>query len=119
MGVRITRLGWQQQVADAWTVNAHWLHFSYDSGMEADGWLMSIAWEPKERWQFRIGAGQAVESLTNQTLRQGRAIRSWTIFASMVMPLSAHWHVRLDLEREEVQDGVIRYGMAAGCGYRF
>jgi YaiO family outer membrane protein len=119
VGVRITRLGWQQQVADAWTVNAHWLHFSYDSGMEADGWLMSISWEPKERWQFRIGAGQAVESLTNQTLQQGRSIRSWTIFASMVMPVSDFWHVRLDLEREEVQNGVIRYGMAAGCGYRF
>ena len=119
VGVRITRLGWQQQVADAWTINAHWLHFSYDTGMEADGWQMSIAWEPKERWQFRIGAGQAVESLTTQTLQQGRSIQSWTIFASMVMPVSDFWHVRLDLEREEVQNGVIRYGMAAGCGYRF
>lgn len=115
----VTRVGWEQAFGGGWTFNARWLHYAYDSGAGTDGWTAFLAWEPKERWLFRIGAGQAVESLTNQTLNTGTAISSWTVFAGVVIPLSDRWHIRLDVEREEVKNSIIRYGASIGAGYRF
>ena len=67
-----------------------------------------------------VGAGQSVESLTSQTLRtDSRTLTSWTLFADLVMPVSEHWHLRFDLEREEVQGSVVRYGAGLGVGVRF
>jgi len=118
-GLWVTRLGWEQDLGRGWTLNARWLHFFYDEGLEANGWTAFLAWEPKERWYLRLGAGQAVESLTNQTLLPDRTLKSWTLFAGIVVPVSKRWHVRLDFEREEVESSVIRYGLSAGCGYVF
>lgn len=112
--VWITRFGWEQQLAKTWTLNARWLHFAYDSGLSADGWVALLTWEPKDRWQLKVGAGRAVESLTNQTLRTDRAMPSWTIFAGLVIPMGEHWQIRLDLEREDVDSRFARYGAAVG-----
>lgn len=118
-GLLVSRVGWEQRVVRHWTLNARWLHFAYDSGLSADGWLGYVAWEPRERMQFRLGAGSAVESLTNQTLNTERAIPSWTVFVGMTLPLSERWQVRVDFEREDVQDRLVRYGLAVGLTYRF
>lgn len=118
--VTTLRLGWEQELAAGWTVNARWLHFFFDPGGSADGWQLAFQNEPRERWLIRFGAGQAVESITRQTLQAGnRSLTSWTLFASLVVPVSERWHVRLDLEREEVRDSVIRHGLALGAGRRF
>ncbi|MEN3940439.1 tetratricopeptide repeat protein [Prosthecobacter sp. SYSU 5D2] len=113
-GLLVSRVGWEQRLARHWTLNARWLHFAYDSGLSADGWLAFVAWEPRDRLQFRLGAGSAVESLTNQTLNTERAIPSWTVFAGVTVPLTERWQVRLDFEREDVQDRLVRYGLAVG-----
>lgn len=119
-GLWTTRLGWEQELAKGWTVNARWLHFLYDDGGAADGWMAWLQCEPRERWLIRFGAGQSVESLTSQTLRTGgQTLTSWTLFAGVVVPVSERWHVRFDLEREEVQGSVVRYGAGLGAGVRF
>lgn len=119
-GLWTTRLGWEQELAKGWTLNARWLHFLYDQGGSADGWMAWLQCEPRERWLIRFGAGQSVESLTSQTLRTGgQTLTSWTLFAGVVAPVSERWHVRCDLEREEVQDSVIRLGVSLGAGLRF
>lgn len=119
-GLWTTRLGWEQELAKGWTFNARWLHFLYDGGGSADGWMAWLQCEPRERWLLRFGAGQSVESLTSQTLRtSGQTLTSWTLFAGVVVPVSERWHVRFDLEREEVQGSVVRYGAGLGAGVRF
>lgn len=112
--VWITRFGWEQRFAKTWTLNARWLHFEYDSGLAADGWIAFLTWEPKDRWLFKMGAGRAVESLTNQTLRTDRAVPSWTVFAGLLIPINEHWQIRLDVEREDVDSRFARYGAALG-----
>lgn len=119
-GLWTTRLGWEQDLGKGWTLNARWLRFAYDTGASTNGWLAWLSWEPKDRWLLRVGAGQAVESITNQTLRANNAnISSWTVFAGVVVPVSEHWHVRVDVEREEVEGSVIRHGLGLGVGRRF
>jgi YaiO family outer membrane protein len=114
--VNTYRLGWEQEIRDGWTVNARWIRLSYDSGENTDGWLAYLSWEPKERWMVRFGGGQSVESLTNQTLQDDRVLESWTVFLGLIAPLSEKWHVRIDAEREDVKDSVVRYGIAMGVG---
>lgn len=117
--VTTSRVGWEQQLLDGWTVNARWVHLSYDTGEETDGWIAYVTWEPKERWLIRFGGGQSVESITNQTLRSSSSLESWTLFFGVLFPLSEKWHLRLDLEREDVKDSVVRYGLALGVGCQF
>lgn len=118
-GLSVSRLGWEQNLGHGWTVNARWLRFEYESGLSADGWLAYITWEPKDRWLIRAGAGSSVESLTNQTLRTDRTIPSWTVFVGVLFPVSEKWQLRLDLEREDVQDSIVRYGIVLGISRRF
>ncbi|RBP39781.1 YaiO family outer membrane protein [Roseimicrobium gellanilyticum] len=113
------RLGWEQAIKNGWTVSASWIRLHYDTGEDTDGWLAFIMWEPKERWMIRLGGGQSVESLTNQTIQQDQSLESWTVFLGMVMPVSENWHVRIDAEREDVKDSVVRYGMALSMGCLF
>jgi YaiO family outer membrane protein len=113
------RLGWEQAIKDGWTVSASWIRLHYDTGENTDGWLAYLMWEPKERWMVRFGGGQSVESLTNQTIRESRSLESWTVFLGLVMPISETWHVRVDAEREDVKDSVVRYGMALSMGCLF
>lgn len=117
--VLTTRLGWEQELGGGWTVNAHWLHFGYDTGAAENGWIAFLAWEPKDRWYIRVGGAQTVESLTNQTLSANDSLHSWTVFSGLVLPISEQWHLRVDLEREDVKDSVVRYGAALGVGRRF
>lgn len=113
------RLGWEQAIADGWAVTASWIRLRYDTGEDTDGWLAFFTWEPKERWLVRFGGGQSVESLTNQTIQQDQSLESWTVFLGLVVPLSELWHFRIDAEREDVKDSVVRYGMALGVGCLF
>jgi YaiO family outer membrane protein len=113
------RLGWEQAIKSGWTVSASWIRLHYDTGENTDGWLAYFNWEPKERWMVRFGGGQSVESLTNQTIQQAQSLESWTIFFGIVVPISETWHVRVDAEREDVKDSVVRYGMAVSMGCLF
>ncbi|HSI65186.1 MAG TPA: tetratricopeptide repeat protein [Candidatus Saccharimonadia bacterium] len=117
--VNTYRLGWEQEIGDGWSVCGRWIRLAYDTGEDTDGWLAYVTWEPKERWMVRFGGGQSVESLTNQTIQQDRSLQSWTVFLSLVMPVSEKWHIRIDGEREDVKDSVVRYGMALGAGCLF
>ncbi|WP_038160446.1 tetratricopeptide repeat protein [Verrucomicrobium sp. BvORR106] len=117
--VSTSSIGWEQQLVDGWSVNARWVHLYYDTGEGTDGWVAYLSWEPKEGWLIRIGGGQAVESITNQTLQESSALESWTIFIGVLFPISEHWHFRVDLEREDVKDSVVRYGLALGVGCNF
>lgn len=118
-GLSVTRFGWEQNLGKGWTINARWLRFEYESGLSADGWLAYVTWEPKERWMIRAGAGSSVESITNQTLQADRTIPSWTVFVGVLLPVSEKWQIRFDLEREDVQDSIVRYGMSLGLSRRF
>lgn len=117
--VNTYRLGWEQELRDGWRVEARWVRLDYDNGEATDGWLAMISWEPKEGWTFRLGAGQSVESLTNQTLNTSSSLESWTAFAGISAPLWDGWFIRIDLEREDVVDSVVRYGLAVGVGCYF
>jgi YaiO family outer membrane protein len=117
--VDILRLGWEQSLTNGWSLNARWLRLFYDTGEETDGWVAYFSWEPRERWMLRVGGGQSVESLTNQTLNPHRLLKSWTVFAGLTVPVSEQWHVRVDAEREDVKDSVVRYGLAVGLGCYF
>jgi YaiO family outer membrane protein len=117
--VIITRLGWEQELARGWTMNARWLHLNYENGDSTDGWIAYLTYEPREGWLYRLGAARSVESLTNQTLRDGETSQSWTLFAGVIFPVAADWQVRLDFEREEVEQSVIRYGGAIGVIHQF
>lgn len=117
--VNTYRLGWEQELRDGWTVNARWVRLSYDTGDETDGWVAFLSWAPKEGWQVQFGGGQSVESLNNQTIRTDQVLESWSLFGSLIIPISKVWHLRFDLEYEDVKDSVARYGMAVGVGRDF
>ena len=114
-----TRLGWEQELGKGWTLNARWLHLSYENGDTTDGWITYLSWEPREGWSMRLGAARSVESLTNQTLQAGDTLQSWTIFGGVIFPLTESLQMRVDLEREEVKSSVIRYGGAVGLIWKF
>lgn len=117
--VTTSRLGWEQELGQGWTVNARWIHLFYDTGDETDGWIAYLTWEPKDRWMVRIGGGQSVESITNQTFNSSSSLESWTVFLGVIVPVSERWHFRVDFEREDVKDSVVRYGLALGVGCKF
>lgn len=117
--VSTSRLGWEQELGNGWTINARWVHLFYETGEETDGWIAYLTWEPKDRWLVRIGGGQSVESITNQTLGESSGLESWTLFAGVLFPISERWHFRVDVEREDVKDSVVRYGLALGVGCKF
>lgn len=117
--VSTSRLGWEQELGNGWTVNARWVHLFYDTGEETDGWIAYLTWEPRDRWLVRIGGGQSVESITNQTLGESSGLESWTLFAGVLFPISERWYFRVDVEREDVKDSVVRYGLALGVGCKF
>jgi YaiO family outer membrane protein len=113
------RLGWEQAICDGWTVSGSWIRLHYDTGEDTDGWISTLTWEPKERWMVRVGGGQSVESLTNQTIQEAQSLKSWTVFFGIIVPVSEKWHIRIDAEREDVKDSVVRYGVAVGMGCQF
>lgn len=114
-----TRLGWEQELGKGWTVNARWLHLEYETGDATDGWIAFLSWEPREGWFLRAGAARSVESLTNQTLIPGQTSESWTVFGSVVFPITKRLQMRVDFEREEVKNSVTRYGGAVGAIWQF
>lgn len=117
-GVFTSRIGWEQELGKGLHLNARWIHSYYDFGDGTDGWVAYLSQEPSDGWLWKVGVAQSVESLTNQAVAGGN-LQSWTAFAAVVFPLSSQWSARVDIEREEVKNSVVRYGLGVGLGRKF